>query len=357
MSANNGKAMSEPLKDRLLDERESAILRALVDDYILTGKPVGSRSFVQKYQFSISPATMRNIMADLESLDYLMQPHSSAGRIPTDRGYRFYVDSLLEKYQSFNQEVQIKEDVLSMELQFEKLFDSITKMLSSASKYAGIMLTPSPNFAVVKRIELIPLDPSSVLAILVARTGMIFTRKVKISASLTQDALYDFSKYLNSELCGYAMQEIKERVIKELREERIKDSDRDMALDIAELSMGGESDSRLHIDGIENLLKIPEMVEKENLNSLLSIIEEKNILRDIFEMAMQMDGVQTLIGNEIESDHVKGCSIVSTPYKIGTRSVGVIGVLGPTRMDYEKVVPLVDYTGKVISDLLTKMST
>ncbi|MDR3237394.1 MAG: heat-inducible transcriptional repressor HrcA [Spirochaetia bacterium] len=345
----------ETLKDRLLDERESAILTALVYDYIETGKPVGSRSFVQKYQFSISPATMRNVMADLEQLGYLQQPHSSAGRIPTDMGYRYYVDSLLEKYSSFDGDVQVKEDVLSKEVQFEKLFDSVTRMLSSASRYAGVMLTPSPYFAVVKRIELVPLDSRDVLVIMVGRTGMVFTRKVRISATLTYDSLYEFSKYLNSELCGYALQEIKETVIKELRSAQMQSSN-NMALDIAELSFVGETDSMLRIDGIENLLKIPEMVEKEHLDSLLHIIEEKNILKDILGLAMQLDGIQTMIGNEIESVYVRGCSIVTTPYKIGNKNVGVIGVLGPTRMDYEKVVPLVDYTGRVVSDLLTNMS-
>ncbi len=135
-----------------------------------------------------------------------------------------------------------------------------------------------------------------------------------------------------------------------------KDFNKNMALDIAELGIGGDEGSQLRIDGIENLLKIPEMVEKDRLDSLLHIIEEKNILRNILEIAMEMDGIRTLIGNEIESIHVKGCSIVTTPYKIGNRKVGVIGVIGPTRMDYEKVVPLVDYTGRVVSDVLTKMS-
>ncbi|MCL2025835.1 MAG: heat-inducible transcriptional repressor HrcA [Leptospirales bacterium] len=344
------------LKDRLLDERESAILGALVYDYIMTGKPVGSRSFVQKYQFSISPATMRNIMADLEQLGYLQQPHSSAGRIPTDRGYRYYVDSLLEKYHSFDGDVDIKEDFLSREMQFEKLFDSITKMLSTASRYAGLMLTPAPYFAVVKRIELIPIDPKDVLVIMVERTGMVFTKRIKISTTVTYDTLYEFSRYLNSELCGYALQEIKEKVIKELRSAGQTQSSNNLALDIAELSIVGETNSMLHIDGIENLLKIPEMIEKDHLNSLLHIIEEKNVLKDILELAMRLDGIQTMIGSEIESAYVRGCSIVTSPYKIGNKNVGVLGVLGPTRMDYEKVVPLVDYTGKVVSDLLTKMS-
>jgi len=347
---------SEPLNDRLLDERESAILRALVYEYITTGKPVGSRSFVQKYQFSISPATMRNVMSDLELLGYLNQPHTSAGRIPTDKGYRYYVDSLLEKYHSFTGEVNVKDDIFTRELQFDKIFYSITKMLSNASRYAGVMLSPSPDFAVVKRIELISLDSGEILVILVARTGMIITRKIVVSANVNQDSLYEFSRFLNGELCGYSLHEIKTRILNELRADRLKDFARNMALDIAELGLGGEGESQLHIDGIENLLKIPEMVEKDNLDSLLHIIEEKNILRGILEIAMEMDGIRTLIGGEIESNQVRGCSIVTTPYRIGTRNVGVIGVIGPTRMDYEKVVPLVDYTGRVVSDILTKMS-
>lgn len=344
-------------RDRFLNERESSMLRALVYDYIITGKPVGSRSFVQKYQFSISPATMRNIMSDLEAMGYLNQLHTSSGRVPTDKGYRYYVDSLLDKYGRFVGDVEIGEEVLAKEMQFEKLFASITRMLSSASRYAGVMLTPSPYFAVLKRIELIPLDASQVLVILVARTGMIFTRKLKISASLTQDAIYDLSRYLNGELCGYAIQDIKERVIHQLRSGEIKDPNQNIALDIAELSIGiGENTSELYLDGIENLLKIPDMTEKEQIDSLLRIIEEKDILRNILEMTMNTDGIRILIGSEIESVHVKGCSMVMASYKIGNKNVGVLGILGPTRMDYEKVVPLVDYTGRVVSDLLTKMS-
>ena len=347
----------DTFRDRLLDEREASVLSALVYDFIATGKPVGSRTFVQKYRFSISPATMRNIMADLETMGYLKQPHTSAGRVPTDRGYRYYVDSLLEKYHSVAGDIEVSEEVLSKEMQFEKLFYSITKMLSSESQYAGVMLTPSPYFAVLKKIELIPLAANEVLAILVARTGMIFTKKVKISASLTQDAIYDLSKYLNSELCGYAIQDIKESVIGRLREQDMRNAVSGMALDIAELSIsGGENVSKLYVDGMENLFKIPDMIEKENLDSLLHLIEEKNILRNLLEMAINVDGVRTMIGSEIKNAAVKGCSMVTTSYKIGNRKVGVVGVLGPRRMDYEKVVPLVDYTGRVVSDLLTKMS-
>lgn len=342
---------------RSLDERESAVLRALVYEYILSGKPVGSRTFVLKYSFSISPATMRNIMSDLENMGYLMQPHTSSGRIPTDRGYRFYVDSLLENYNfEANNEVNVDENFMRRELQLDKVYYTITKMLSTNSRYAGVMLTPRPGYAVVKRIELVSLGNNEVLLIMVTRTGLVVNRKVVISVNLTQENLYEYSKYLTAELCGYSIYEVRDKLFVILRAEKSITQDKDIALDIAELGFAGSDDAELHIDGIENLLKIPEMVEEVRLKSLLHIIEEKNILRHIMEMSLEIEGVRTLIGDEIPDDKVHGCSMVTSTYKIGNSRVGVVGVIGPTRMDYEKVVPLVDYTGKFMSDLLTRLS-
>lgn len=343
--------------ERPLNERESAVLRALVHEYIITGKPVGSRSFVQKYSFSISPATMRNIMSDLEAMGLLVQPHTSAGRTPTDMGYRFYVNYLLDKYNhNYGTDVEVREDILGRELQLDKIFFSITRMLSYVSKYAGIMLTPKLDFTVVKRIELVPLDNNEVLMILVTRTGMVINRKVLLSVGVTQDDLYDFSKFLTAELSGYSLYDIRESIFNELRSTKLQGLNKELALDIAQLALNAEVESDLHVDGIENLLKIPEMVEKERLDSLLHIIEEKNTLRHILEMCMNNEGVKTLIGDEIEEAHVTGCSMVTSSYKIGNTRVGVLGVFGPTRMDYDKVVPLVDYTGKAVSTLLTNMS-
>ena len=260
--------------ERLLNEREAAVLRALVYEYIVTGKPVGSRSFVQKYSFSISPATMRNIMADLEILGYLSQPHTSAGRTPTDKGYRFYVDYLLDKYNhSYSGEIDVRDDIVGRELQLEKIFFSITRMLSFMSHYAGVMLTPKLDFTVVKRIELIPLDNSEVLLVLVTRTGMVVNRKVTLSVAVTQDDLYDFSKFLTAELSGYSLRDIKEKIFCQLRSLKLEGLNKELALDIAQLALNVEEESELHVDGIENLLKIPEMIEQEQLKSLLNIIE------------------------------------------------------------------------------------
>ena len=340
-----------------LDERQAAVLRALIYEYIVTGKPVGSRSFVQKYSFTISPATMRNIMYDLERLGYLMQPHTSAGRVPTDVGYRFYVDSLLDTYElAINENIKVREELIRREFQMDKMFTEITHMLSLISKYAGVVLTPKPDFSVVKHIELIPLDENEILIILVTRTGMIIDKKVKVSTKITLDDLRTCSNYLTSELRGYSIFEIKNDIFTRLRDESSKDYIREIALDIAQLALTEESEPKLIVDGIENLLHIPEMIDEDRLRGLLKLIEEKRVLKEIMERNLDKVGVCTLIGEEIIEKEVSGCSIIASSYQIGNRKVGVVGIIGPTRMDYEKVVPLVDYTGRVVTDLLTRMS-
>ncbi len=347
----------DAIHDYPLNDREVSILRAIVYDYILTGKPVGSRSFVQNYSLSISPATIRNIMSDLERMGFLMQPHTSSGRVPTDQGYRFYVNSLLDSYDlNIQDEISINEEKIRRELQIDKIYTLIAKMLSSVSKYAGVMLSPRPDYTVVKRIELVTLDNNEILFILVTRSGVIINKRVVISMNVTVDHLHDYSQYLTGELCGYTLRELKASIIDALRGEKMTGFDNNVALDIAELALGGEEEPELYIEGIENLLKIPEMVEEDRLNSLLKIIEEKNILKEIMEKTLEEDGIKTYIGTEIDNPDVSGCSMVSATYKMGNSMVGAVGVFGPTRMDYEKVVPLVDYTGRVVSDFLTKMS-
>jgi len=229
-------------------------------------------------------------------------------------------------------------------------------MLSSESRYAAVMLTPRFDFTVVKRIVLVPMGINEILFILVTRTGMVLPKKVTVSANVTQDDMYAFSAYLTEELSGYAVYEIMDSIFDRLRQEHSTCPNKDMALDIAQLAISDYEEPRLHIEGIENLLKIPEMVEEERLNSLLSIIEDKSILKRILEKAIEFEGIRTLIGEEVAEEKVKGCSMVSASYKIGNKLVGAVGVIGPTRMDYEKVVPLVDYTGRVVTELLTKMS-
>jgi len=346
------------ITDDMLNEREAAILRAIVYEFISTGKPVGSRSFVQKYSFSISPATMRNIMYDLELSEYLEQPHTSAGRVPTDKGYRFYVDSLLDTYQLvMNEKVRIREELLSNEVQMDKIFMSVTRMLSLVSQYTGIALTPKPDFTVVKHIELVSITANEILFIMVTRTGMVIHKKVNISTNLTQDELYKFSKYLTSELGGYSIFEIKNNLIESVRQNsEFEGFIKDLSLDITELALKEEEEPDIYIDGIENLLVIPEMVEADRLRGILHRVEEKEHLKGIMEAMRKEEGVFTLIGGEIRDELISGCSIVASPYKIGNHPVGVIGIIGPTRMDYEKVVPLVDYTGRIVSDYLTKMS-
>ena len=344
-------------QNRPLDSRESSVLKALVYEYISSGKPIGSRSFVLKYSFSISPATMRNIMFDLEKMGYLTQPHTSAGRLPTDKGYRYYVDSLLDSYEySINKNANINEETIKRELQIDQMFSSITKMLSAVSKYAGIVLTPIPDHSIVKHIELVPLGENTILFILVTRMGIVVNQKITISSSFSHDDLHSYSKYLTSELCGFSLYDIKKEIFDNLRKNRLISTSEEIALDIAELALSKTEKPNLFIDGIENLLHIPDMVESNHLETILYLLKKKDILKFIMEKNIELDGVNTFIGEEINGEDISGCSVVSSSYKIGNQNVGSLGILGPTRMDYEKVVPLVDYTGRMVSDLLTKMA-
>ncbi len=344
------------IQNRALDERESSVLKAIVYEYISSGKPIGSRSFVMKYSFSISPATMRNIMYDLEKMGYLTQPHTSAGRLPTDKGYRYYVDSLLDTYEfSANNSANINEETLKREVQIDQIFSSITKMLSAVSKYAGVVLTPIPDHSIVKHIEIIPLSENTILFIMVTRIGIVLNQKITLSSSFSHDDLHDYSKYLTSELCGFSLFDIKRHISENLRMNKMLSSSEEIALDIVELALSKNEKPNLFIDGIENLLHIPDMIEAGHLETLLYLLKKKDIIKFIMEKNIEIDGVNTFIGEEINGEDISGCSIVSSSYKIGNKNVGSLGILGPTRMDYEKVVPLVDYTGRMVSDLLTKM--
>jgi heat-inducible transcriptional repressor len=350
------------MQNRVLNERESSILIAVVFEYITTGKPVGSRSFGNKYSLSISPATIRNVMSDLEAMGYLTQPHTSAGRIPTDKGYRFYVDSLLDSYDSVKtdkinfKEDLLKEELMKRELHLDRMFSSITRMLSITSKYAGVVLSPIPDYTVVKHIELVPLGNNNILFVLITRMGMVLNRKIAISASIDYNDLFRYSKYLTGELCGFSLFDIKGEILKNLRSNKLITGIEELSLDIAELALTKSDEPGLFIEGIENLLHIPEMVESERLNALLRLFEEKRIIKGIMENNIDIDGVHSLIGEEIDGKEITGCSIVFSSYKIGSKNVGSLGILGPTRMDYEKVVPLVDYTGKMVSNFLTEMA-
>lgn len=345
------------IQQQNLSERESAVLGAVVFEFITTGRPVGSRSFVQKYSFNISPATMRNIMYDLEALGFLQQPHTSAGRVPTDLGYRYYVNSVLDSYDlAMDHYRSIRENLLKREFELDKMFVSITRMLSEISNYAGVALTPKPDFTVVKHIELVPLSQNLVLVVLVTRTGLVLNKRIQISVTLNQDELHKFSKYLTTEMCGFSLHDIKSRSLAEQRKIMNPDSELQLALDILELALGENESQDVYIEGVEKILKIPDMIENEYLYPFLHMIEEKHQLNEILVNVMEEEGVTTLIGREIEYEDICGCSLITSPYKIGDKTVGVIGIIGPTRMNYKVAVPLVDYTGKVVSDLLTKLS-
>jgi len=265
---------------------------------------------------------------------------------------------LLDTYETVAKtDIEVREEMLAREIELDKIFMSIVKMLSLISKYTGIALMPKPDFTVVKHIEIISLTSNDVLFIIVTRTGIVIHKKVKLSSSINQDDLYKYSRFLTAELSGYSLVEIRQSLINQLRTiTDVETSVRDAALDITELALKDEQEPDIYVDGIENLLHIPDIVEAEKLHEIVRFIEQKDTLRKIMDDLRQKEGVFTLIGEEIKDIAIPCCSIIASSYKIGNSPVGVVGIIGPTRMDYEKVVPLVDYTGKVVSNFLTQMT-
>ncbi len=348
------------MNDIKLTDRESEVLNSLVDEYIQTGKPVGSRSFVHKYSFNVSPATMRNIMYDLESAGYLMQPHISAGRIPLNKGYRYYLDSILDSYNFVYENPSIRNDVFKREIEYDKMFASIAKILSAVSNYIGIILTPRPDFMVVKHVELILLAAQDILVIFVTRTGIILNKRVSVSEYLNQDELHKFSKYLTAELNGHSLLSLKDKYFNDMRKKLNKIEQYQLAIDIVQLALSSNDEPDIYLEGIENVLHIPDIINEEILNEFLFLIENKKNVSQIIEKAIDVDGIYTLIGNEVSMNmndtKINNFSFVTKSYKIGNKNVGALGIIGPTRMDYKKSIPIVDYIGNIVSELLTKMS-
>ncbi len=194
------------------------------------------------------------------------------------------------------------------------------------------------------------------LFILVTRTGIIINKRISLSQNLNQDELHVFSKFLTTELNGFSIGHVKEVVLEKLRKNVDPYSEKQLALDIVELALQDTDHQDIYIEGIENIITIPDMVEGGYIMPFLHLVEDRSVLTIILEQTIDADGVSTLIGDEIEEEKVIGCSLITSPYKIGNNHVGVVGIIGPTRMNYKTVVPLVDYTGRVVSDMLTKMS-
>ena len=322
-----------------LDERKIKILDAIIRNYLETGEPVGSRTISKYTDLNLSSATIRNEMADLEELGYILQPHTSAGRIPSDKGYRFYVDHLMEEK---NREVDdMKKFVIEHTEKVDQVLQQVAKMLAANTNYA--VSAPSYHRNKVKFIQLSNVNEEQILAVIVTEGNLVKNKIIPVSEPIDNETMLKLNILLNSNLNGLALQDINLGTIAKLKEQAGIHSDiiSDVLDTVAE-TMGQDEDIRIYTSGTTNLFKYPELSDStEKASELISTFEEKQQLASLVTENLLEDkstGIQVYIGNESPIQTMKDCSVVTATYELGEGIRGTIGIVGPKRMDYEKVM-------------------
>jgi heat-inducible transcriptional repressor len=337
----------------MLNERAQILLKTLVERYIAEGQPVGSRVLSRYSGLHLSPASIRNIMADLEEMGYIASPHTSAGRVPTIRGYRFFVDSLLTITPLNLVEIHNLEGQLKSE-NTQTLVTSASQLLSELTHFAGVVVNPKRKSSAFRHIEFLGLSEKRILLIIVSPEGdvqnrILFTEKVYRPAQLTEAA-----NFLNRNYAGCTFEEITSRIKDELQQLH-EDMTALMtaALDAGKKALSQQGEAFV-LSGERNLLDIQEFSSNmARLRNLFNLFEQKTELLQLLDLSQRAHGVQIFIGGESHIAPLDECSVVTAPYEVDGRVVGTVGVIGPTRMDYERVIPIVDITSRLLSSALS----
>ena len=332
----------------MLDDRAKLLLKALVERYIADGQPVGSRTLSKASGLELSPATIRNVMSDLEELGLIASPHTSAGRIPTNRGYRLFVDTMLT--------VQ-KGELLTQRLapdQPQKVIANAANMLSSLSHYVGVVMAPK-RASVFRHIEFLRLSEKRVLLIMVSPEGDVQNRVIFTEADYSQSQLIEASNYLNAHYAGMAIEQVRLRVKQEL----VNLQSEIASLMQAAVQMSSEAMSEdegdVVISGERNLLSVSDFSsDMGNLRQAFDLFEQKTQLMRLLDVSSQADGVRIFIGGESQFVPMQVLSVVSASYEVDGHVVGTLGVIGPTRMPYERMIQIVDITSKMVGNALSQ---
>jgi len=336
-----------------LDDRNRKVLQAVIDSYIASGLPIGSNVLVKRYDFGVSSATLRNIMAELEELGFLTHPHTSAGRIPTDQGYRYYIDSLI----SIEQEAEELDDQLRQTPalhgeDLNELMEEASRFLAVLSRCAGVVVAPSEPDAKYRHIEFLRLRGKQVLIIFVTEGGIVQNKLIELDERIRQQDLHRFSAYLDEELEHWTLSEIRERLIEKMREEKILFSQLMDETYRASREVQERDSEKVYIGGASQMLESPEFASVERMRSLFKAFEDKYKLLKLLDRSVAAHGIKVFIGSENPFFEMQGCSMVVSSYRTGANVVGTLGVIGPTRMHYKQVIQVVDYTAKLLTKLL-----
>ena len=338
-----------------LSEREKVVLQALINLYVATAQPVGSKAIAERYKLGVSPATIRNTLKDLEEMGMIQKPHTSAGRIPTDKGYRAYVDNLLKpETLTESEEKMIQKEMMVDYGVVEELMEQTSKVLGDISKQLGITLAPRFEQGILTNIDLIPVAEKKLLVVLAIKSGLVRSILLEADSNLENLALDKTKSILNQRLCGLSLGEIRNSINERLRETSTADPKLvKLFLDSSANLLNFDQTEQLHLGGTTNIVNQPEFKDEEKLSSFIELLEQKRILTELLAARGVNEGITITIGKEIKRDEIETCSLVTSSYGSGDLK-GIIGIIGPKRMRYSKLVSLVDYTAKLLSDILSK---
>lgn len=323
-----------------LDERKMKILRAIIQTYLETGEPVGSRTISKYSDLSLSSATIRNEMSDLEELGFIVQPHTSAGRIPSDQGYRLYVDNLMKEKEK--EVTEMKELMIEKADKMERVLKQVAKVLANSTNYATLVSSPRGHKGKVKFLQLSPVDPKQILAVIVLEGNIVKNRLIQIKNELDTETILRLNILLNTNLNGLTLEQINLGIIANIKEQAgIHCNVIDEVLDAVVEAVQEDSELEIYTSGATNIFKYPELSDSEKASELISAFEEKQQLLDLVTDTFSEEestGIQVYIGNESPVQTMKDCSVVTATYELGDGMKGTIGIIGPKRMDYENVM-------------------
>jgi heat-inducible transcriptional repressor len=349
-----------------LDRREREILRALVQDYIQTGEPVASQPLLSRHDLDCSPATVRSIMGDLEALGFLEKPHASSGRVPTEKGYRLYVDTLLKVRPPSPQDRERIEKLAESALDVTTLLEGTADLLHSLSHHAGVVTTPRPKADPVRQLEFVRLRENRVLAVFVSVAGIVTNKLVQLEFPMESFELERAANYLNEKIraagaptpAAATLEALRERILEDMRADHSALHDLlSKALALAEQSFApSPGEEKVLVDGEASFLDAPEFADVQKARALLKTFAEKDRILRVLDRVLSAQEVQIFIGAESEFAAVPDVSVVAAPYGRGEHVLGTLAVVGPTRMNYGRVIPLVDLTARQLSRALAALS-
>lgn len=338
-----------------LDPRARHLLRALIARYIKEGEPVGSRTLARASGLELSPATIRNVMADLEELGLVAAPHTSAGRIPTAQGYRMFVDMLLEAREFDPQDAAQLRIEAPTTGGTNSLLANASSLLSGITHFVGLVTVPRRGEFAFRQIDFVPIGDNRLLVILVFTDHEVQNRVIELPRAYTPSELDEMANFLNANFAGLTLDQIRARIVTDLAEARSA-MDRLMleSLRVAETALRVDTGEDVLVSGQTNLLGVQDLADTQRLRELFEAFQRKHELLAVLDRCIHADGVRLFIGDESGCEALGSCSVVAAPYRADGRVLGVIGVIGPTRMAYERVIPVVQTTARLLSSTLNR---